>query len=311
MLKKIGIGLFGLLLLSMLISVFYYSRFQSSQIELLESASLIADTAMGPIEYRIIGDSGPFILYFHGTPAGYDQPVSHIPNTRVVVPSRPGYLRTPIEVGKSPEEQAQAFELLINTLEIDEVIAMGASGGGPSSIAFASMFPERTKGLITLQAISQPTGDPNGVFRLPILIFNDYVMWAGLSFLRNFMGDDQLVRLLIPDSENQKLVLESTDKVLRMKTILNIFWPVSQRRDGWLNDGHQARVMELSTDSITSPTLIIHGSRDLNVPFGQSEKLAEQITGARLHVIEGGDHLMPISHSEEVQSVIQEFINSI
>ena len=48
-------------------------------------------------EYQLVGDSGPVLLFLHGTPGGYDQGTS-VPEVRVLTPSRPGYLRTPIDV---------------------------------------------------------------------------------------------------------------------------------------------------------------------------------------------------------------------
>ena len=41
---------------------------------------------------------------------------------RVLTPSRPGYLRTPLEVGKTAAEQARAFSALLDTIGIKGVI---------------------------------------------------------------------------------------------------------------------------------------------------------------------------------------------
>ena len=90
----------------------------------------------------------------HGTPGGYDQSPEEA-TYRMIAPSRPGYLKTPIEVGRTPQEQADAYAALLDALGIDEkVFVMGASGGGPSAYAFAAAYPERTLGLIQLEAMS-------------------------------------------------------------------------------------------------------------------------------------------------------------
>ena len=99
--------------------------------------SVVARTAAGPIEYFSVGE-GPAILGMHGTPGGFDQ-VALIGETveargfRIVGWSRPGYLGTPLEVGRTPAEQADAAAALLDTLGIDRVCVYGASGGGPAA----------------------------------------------------------------------------------------------------------------------------------------------------------------------------------
>lgn len=39
--------------------------------------------------------------------------------------------------------------------------------------------------------------------------------------------------------------------------------------------------------------------------------LVEQIPQAIFHVVEGGDHMMPFSHSEQVDAAIEEFLTSL
>ena len=47
-----------------------------------------------------------------------------------------------------------AFKELLDGLNVEKVIVAGISGGGPSSMEFAAAFPERTLGLIALEAVS-------------------------------------------------------------------------------------------------------------------------------------------------------------
>src|SRR5574341_959670 len=73
-------------------------------------ASRIADTSNGPIEYAMQGE-GPAVLVIHGCPGGYDQGLvaarlTRDPSFKFIAPSRPGYLRTPLKVGRTPEAQA-------------------------------------------------------------------------------------------------------------------------------------------------------------------------------------------------------------
>ncbi|NOX51052.1 MAG: alpha/beta hydrolase [Gammaproteobacteria bacterium] len=307
MIKKIGLVLLTMLVLAMAITWLSYLNFRSEQLAALESDSQIANTSAGPIEYRFVGDSGPILLFLHGTPGGYDQ-LDGMEGFRVLVPSRPGYLRTPIWVGRSPREQAQAFAALLDTLNITSVVVMGGSGGGPSAIAFAARYPDRTLALIAMEAVSQSTQEEDEASEMPAFMRSDFSMWVILSIMENFMGADAIVKMLVPDEANQELILSDADKTATVGSLLWSTWPISQREVGQLNDFAQFERLDLASDEITVPTLIIHGSNDINVPFSQSETLADQIPGSILHVVEGGDHMMPFSHEEEVAMAIEQFL---
>lgn len=61
--------------------------------------------------------------------------------------------------------------------------------------------------------------------------------------------------------------------------------------------------------AIDVPTLVIHGDSDGVVPFDVSGKRsAEQIAGARLHVVEGGPHAINASHVEEFNRELLAFL---
>jgi len=157
-LKRTLYAFAGLILIVIVVVTYNYYSWRSDKVVDLSSNSLVLDTALGPIEYRQWGYGGPTILFLHGTPGGYDQyypPPNFDPSSRrVIAVSRPGYLRTPIESGESLVEQADLYAALLDALEINEVIVMGVSGGGPGAITFAATHPERTQALIAGQAVS-------------------------------------------------------------------------------------------------------------------------------------------------------------
>jgi pimeloyl-ACP methyl ester carboxylesterase len=86
------------------------------------------------MEYVLKGDHGPIMLFLHGAPGGYDAAPDAGENFRLLAPSRPGYLSTPLETGRTPAEQARAYAALLDALEIREpVLVMAPSGGGAYS----------------------------------------------------------------------------------------------------------------------------------------------------------------------------------
>ena len=118
----------------------------------LNAGSLVAETARGAVEYAVTG-TGPAVLVIHGRPGGYDQglwiarPLND-PQFRFIAVSRPGYLRTPIETGRSPEDQADALALLLDVLGVPQAAVVAFSAGGPSALQFALRHSGRCWGVL-------------------------------------------------------------------------------------------------------------------------------------------------------------------
>jgi pimeloyl-ACP methyl ester carboxylesterase len=303
MLWRITLALLIFLAGATTVAFLRYSSESSDRYAALLAGGEIAATEAGPIEYLLKGDQGPVLLFLHGTPGGYDQAPDADAGYRVLAPSRPGYLGTPIDTGRTPAEQARAYAQLLDALDIDSVVVMGASGGGPSALSFAATYPRRTIALIAIEAVSQSTPLPEvGPFRW------DFLYWLALSTSLNLVGIEGIVAAQIPDPANQQRILADPDKTEQFTAVIWSIWPASRRAEGWQNDEHQFNHLELPIANITAPTLIIHGNADTNVPFSHGELLARQIPHARFHVVHGGDHMMPFSHSEEVEAAISEFL---
>ena len=72
----------------------------------------------------------------------------------VISPTRPGFGRTPLASGPTPEESADLLAALLDELSIDQVLMFGISGGGPTSLQFALRHPNRCKALMTEVAVT-------------------------------------------------------------------------------------------------------------------------------------------------------------
>ena len=248
------------------------------------------------------------MLSIHGTPGGYDQRME-LEGFRVLAPSRPGYLRTPISAGRTPREQADAYVALLDALSIDQVVVvMGLSGGGPSSMAFAAAYPDRALALIALEAVSN-SDLPE--IPAPAFLNSDFTAWLLLSLLERAVGPEGLLEMFVPDPENRRLVLENEEKVASFGRLMWSLWPPSLRADGLANDEEQFDALDLPLADIQVPTLVIHGTADANVPIDHARFLADRVPEVQMHLIEGADHMMPVSHQEEVGRVLLEFIDGL
>ena len=282
--------------------------FKSIFISKLNSESEIYESSLGPIEYKIRGNNGPVVLIAHGTPGGHDQTIGHTSSYRVLTPSRPGYLRTPLSVGYTPLEQAAAFKELLDGLGIEKVIVIGISGGGPSSMEFAAAFPERTLGLVALEAVSfsEDLSDEDAAG----LEFSDRdTMFSLLSL--HLLNDRAIAEYLLPNKNNQERALADPKKIQSLKDLVWTIWPFSKRRDGFYNDYEHFSELSLPLSSIKVPTTIIHGDEDINVDIEQARYIKKLIPNSRLHIIEGADHYMLSTHTEEIEKIIDDFISEV
>jgi pimeloyl-ACP methyl ester carboxylesterase len=169
------------------------------------------------------------------------------------------------------------------------------------------MYPERTTGLILLEAVSQSISNDG---EISVLMSSDFLYWIMMSVMLGTGGPEALAASTVPDETNQQLILKDPGKLADLERIAWSLWPPSERLAGWRNDMEQMNELALP-GQVRVPTLIIHGTKDADVPFDQSVNLADAIEGARLYAVEGGDHMMPISHREEVTSVIDDFLTSL
>jgi pimeloyl-ACP methyl ester carboxylesterase len=72
--------------------------------------------------------------------------------------------------------------------------------------------------------------------------------------------------------------------------MLGTTFPYPDRRPGTANDAELARVPP-PLDGVTAPTLVVHGTRDGDVPFADGEHAAASIPGAEHLWLPEEDHL--------------------
>jgi pimeloyl-ACP methyl ester carboxylesterase len=263
----------------------------------LKAQSIVIQTACGAIEYAEIGHGFP-ILVLHGTPGGFDQSLGYIKATsknndayRYIVPSRPGYLRTPLSVGVTPAQQAQAFAVLLTSLGIHKVAVKASSGGGPSGLEFALQFPDRCCALILNEAITQSQADNPAPLKSSI--FRDYLVWL--------LGGIRVAQWQATNPSDRTISTIG-------KALLKSIGLSNLRVAGETNDFIQfAKIGEWPLHRINCPTLILHGTADKNVSIAHSEFAHAQIKFSEFVKFSGADHFMPITKYKELQALESDF----
>ena len=316
MIPEILIGLFIIALLVLFFYLYpyvfleviglipYFIYKQIYKLGLVRNANFFI-TSKGYIEFIMRGDNGPVLLYVHGSPGGCDQNIDPSKDYKVLTPSRPGYRRTDISVGRTPEEQADSFKALLDSLNINKVFIMGVSGGGPSSMHFAAKYPEMTLGLVLFEAVSLSQDFMKEDEQL--IKTWDFKLFIQLLFLSSF-GNERLAKIMLPNERNRAKLLSSEKNISLLKRIIWSIWPMSIRRLGVKNDYEQFARLNIPYDEILSPTLIIHGDEDKNVDIAHAQHAHKSIKGSSLYIVKEGDHMMHATHLEEIEDQLARFI---
>jgi pimeloyl-ACP methyl ester carboxylesterase len=282
----------------------------------LEAGSTVMHTSKGQVEYAFWGTAGPVILFLHGQPGGYDQGVQlgeaavrH--GFRMMAISRPGYLRTPLAIGLSPGEQAEAIAALLDALGICRVAAVSLSGGGPAAIEFALRYPTRCLALVAISAVSRPKPPPAGIMAwlLSTKPFTSNVAgWLLGAAVK--LRPALLAQVLVSDAKSRADILSDPRKLSALIALAQAgIWLPAQRREGSRNDVEQfASLPVFPVEAICVPTLVIHGMDDEEVPFTHGLFIAQKVSGAELYAIENGTHVIFVTHADQVFSRLFTFI---
>jgi pimeloyl-ACP methyl ester carboxylesterase len=245
------------------------------------------------------------VVVLHGALGGHDRGrVYSLPEAgyQFICPSRPGYLRTPLSVGRTFEEQAEMTVALLDALEIEQAALIGCSAGGPPAVYFARNYPDRCWGLVMGNAINAPLSRLHGLIGpLARAFFGwDWLTWFGANRIVLFILRPSLGWQTRGDPAKQA----------RIKGMLRTIHPTSLRREGFLNDLDQFQhISAYPLEEVSVPTLVVHGTDDIVVPYAQGAASAERIPGAEFLTVEGGTHLCFISHHEIVHPVLVEFLH--
>lgn len=297
----------SVVILLCLLFLLSYKAFKMLHIRNLANNSLLIETSKGEIEYTLRGEQGPVLLHLHGSPGGYDQTMEPGKNYRILTPSRPGYLRTALSNGLSPEEQADCFKALLDALEINKVFVMGVSGGGPSSMQFAARFPQSVYGLILFEAVSYSQDFTKEDEEL--INASDFALWLQL-FSISFLGKQKLASVMLPNKNNRERLLSSQENVMSLKRVIWSIWPMSMRKAGIENDYNQFTELHVPYEKISAPTLIIHGDEDKNVDMDHAKFANSKISRSVLYTVKEGDHMMSATHAKEIEEQIETFVSN-
>ncbi|MGQ4475729.1 alpha/beta fold hydrolase [Streptomyces sp. SAS_276] len=267
-----------------------------------EHPTKLAELTAGRVEYRFDRRGPVTVVIFYGghMRAGLSlgEEVFAEAGCSVLVPSRPGYGRTPVSTGGSAAGFADVTSALCAHLGITEVTAVvGVSGGGPTAVAMAARHPALVQRLV-LQSAVGPLPWPDRRTRLGARIVfaphTERVSWALVHSLVRYAPDAGL-RMLLRDLT----LLPVGDVVagLRPQDRARLAALFSRMRSG-RGFTRDLRALATTGDSaghagqVSQPALVIATRQDAAVRYAHAQALAAALPQAELLESRADSHLI-------------------
>ena len=273
----------------------------------------ITTRSMQPVTlyYTDTGGNGRPIVLVHGWPLSGE---SFLPNTptftaaglRVITYDRRGFGESekPHD-GYDYDTLSSDLNDLMTHLDLKDAVLLGFSMGGGEVARYVSKYgTARLSGAVLSSsicpALAKTKDNPDGA--MPLAAFegmakqcaDDHPKFVDEFTTAFFSNDDGLA---VDESTRQEALTLALQSDPRAASLTIMAWATDLRED---------------CARIDVPLLVLHGDGDQNVPsVASSERMPDVVEGAQLHVVKGGTHGLNVSHQEEWEKAILEFVEGL
>ncbi len=262
------------------------------------------------IYYNDYGKGQPIIL-IHGWPLSSKSWEAQIPvlveaGYRVISYDRRGF-------GKSSgpwseydyDTLATDLDELMSQLKLNNVVIIGFSMGGGEVVRYITKYGSKKIDKVALISsiiplVKQKEDNPNGVPQKGLDQILSALKTNRLAFLKDFHKN------FYNYTEKEQTVSQAQ---------LDYDWSIAAHAlpnatlcaaEAWANTDFRAELKNIDVK-----TLIIHGDADNIVPIKTSgEQAAKGIANNEYHIIKGGSHGLNITHADEVNKILLQFLKS-
>ncbi|MFV0338070.1 MAG: alpha/beta fold hydrolase [Chthoniobacterales bacterium] len=315
---------FGTFIAAILVFLFLithmFSTWRASRFQELQSGSELLEFNDKMIEVAVVGNdkNAPALLLIHCGAGGYDQALALAGNLdtagfRIIAPSRPGYLRTPLAEGLLPEHQARLMREMLKELDIKKVSVFAFAEGAFSACILALENPDLVESLILLSPILETKGRelPPGLRALDEITGDVGAWWLyrkseAAKPRKLFKSVFELTQEFPPGIQRYETIegiIEDPARKENFEKFLQSMTPVSPREDGTRNDDIQlTQPPRIPYGKISCPVLIIGGENDILLPKGSVAKIAERFaknSNLELKLYSNSGFLVPMGDQYE------------
>jgi non-heme chloroperoxidase len=263
-----------------------------------------------PIElYYEDHGSGPAIVLLHGWPVDSRswEPQIHpllAAGYRVITYDRRGFGQSSRPTaGYDFNTLAGDLDKVLTELDVHEVTLIGFSlGTGELARYIGNHGTARLKGCVFIESLApsfaKSDDNPDGVDQAGVAGVQQAILDDRFAWLTGLVGD-----FLNLDDYLGKRVSEETVRAIWDAGADASPWATWACPPGWLDD------FGADIKQIDIPTLILHGTADRILPIGgQGRRLHAALPDARYVEIEGGPHVMCVTHATEVNRELLAFL---
>jgi pimeloyl-ACP methyl ester carboxylesterase/DNA-binding CsgD family transcriptional regulator len=234
---------------------------------------------------------------------------------RLIIPERPGTGDSDPLPSRTVMDWPKDVAILADRLELPRFVVLGYSGGTPYALATAHALPQRVISVHVVGATPpiermEDLKAYSPQFRMAMMVarYSPSLFPPLMRFvLRSIRGNvyAYLEGIMRNMTERDRVVFE--DATLRENYILGLLAGTKHGTQYLVSEGllgvHGWSARELQ---ISVPIDFYHGDADWHIAIDAARRLAEQIPGARLHVIPDAGHFLIYSHWRELLKGIRE-----
>jgi 3-oxoadipate enol-lactonase len=237
--------------------------------------------------------SGPAVVFSHGFLMDRDMFAPQVqalaPEFRCIAWDERGHGDTVTEGSWSFWDSAEDVLALIDHLELESAFLVGMSQGGFLSLRAALLSPERLNGLFLID--SQAGAEPPEVLPMYKALAEEWVTNGP-----NPSITDVVATTILGSAARDPWVKKWMARP--KESIAEPFKTLTSRED--IHD----RLGEIS-----APARVVHGTDDAAIPIDRAERLCEGLPNCEgLTLIAGGGHASNLSHPNEVNEVLLDFV---
>ncbi|MDF2975439.1 MAG: alpha/beta hydrolase [Actinomycetospora sp.] len=260
---------------------------------------------------------GPPVVHLHGnntSSLSHLMLLEHMTTVRSYLVDRPGFgLSDPGDFPRNGfRECAVRFvDDVLDELQLERAVLVGASGGGTWAVWYALDRPERVRGLVMLGSVPLLPGA-----RIP----------PGIRLMATPMLGNVLRRTVKPGRRMLLRLMSSVgegDTILRHPDLLDSLLdaardPVAGAADlaefqallSPLGTRSAARIRPDDLRRLAVPTLMIWGDHDPVVSVASARAAADLMPDARLEILTAG-HVPQLGEPERVAQLLEDFVRSL
>ena len=254
--------------------------------------------------------SGQPVVLIHGYPldgSSWEKQTAVLLDAgkRVITYDRRGFGKSDKPTtGHHYDNYAADLSALVSTLDLQDAVLVGFSMGSGEVVSYLSRYgSHRVSKAVFIGALQpfmlktedNPSGgmsqeDVDGM--LDTIKADRYAFFTG--FLQNFYNTDEYLGTRI----SEEALRNSWQLAANMSPYSSV-WAVATWFTDWRAD----------IDKIDVPTLIMHGTGDLNVPIDTTSRVLTKVLPSATYIeIEGAPHGMLWTHGDEINKALLDFL---